>query len=278
MNQQMWASSPTRENLEPPVRPGRGCSRAGIGQPGLRRRRVPGACWKPWNWPGTAPELFAIPASLTGRRVVITAGPTQRADGPGAAMSATTVPARWAMPWRRPAPRPAHVVTLSSAGRYTCRPRSACSGVNVGSGTRTCCQASDDGPWSAGCDLFVAAAAVADYRPVSVAEHKIKKAWLQCAHHRAWCATRTLSSHDRRRDRIVPSWSALPPKPRQVEEYAQGKLQGQATGHDRLQRCLAGRISASRAMTTPWWFSGMAVARNGSTRLPKPGSPGNWFP
>jgi len=74
-----------------------------------------------------------------------------------------------------------------------------------------------------GCDIFIAAAAVADYRPTAVAEHKIKKG-----------AEEIMELHLVKNPDIVATVAARPDKPftvgfaaetRDLVEYARGKLE-----------------------------------------------------
>lgn len=170
MNQQMWASSPTRDNVEElkergvavfgPASGSQACGDVGAGRM-VEAVDLARAC----------AELFTT-GSLAGKRVVITAGPTREAIDPvryvsnhssgkmGYALAQACIEAGARVtlisgPVHLPTPDRVHRLNVNSALDML-----AASGKAV----------------DAGCDVFIATAAVADYRPVSVAEHKIKKA------------------------------------------------------------------------------------------------------
>ncbi|RZU46983.1 phosphopantothenoylcysteine decarboxylase/phosphopantothenate--cysteine ligase [Fluviicoccus keumensis] len=170
MNQQMWASSPTRDNVDElkgrgvavfgPASGSQACGDVGAGRM-VEAVDLARAC----------AELFTT-GSLAGKRVVITAGPTREAIDPvryvsnhssgkmGYALAQACIEAGARVtlisgPVHLPTPDRVHRLNVNSALDML-----AASGKAV----------------DAGCDVFIATAAVADYRPVSVAEHKIKKA------------------------------------------------------------------------------------------------------
>ena len=83
----------------------------------------------------------------------------------------TIVPGRWASPWLRPA---AGAKVTLIAGPVSLDTPNGVRRINVSSAVQMLdisMQMLDEG-----CDIFIATAAVADYRVAEVAEHKIKKA------------------------------------------------------------------------------------------------------
>jgi phosphopantothenoylcysteine decarboxylase/phosphopantothenate--cysteine ligase len=116
-----------------------------------------------------AASLF-VSGSLAGKKVVITAGPTREAIDPvryisnhssgkmGYALAQAAVEAG------------AQTVLISGPTQLAAPERAECISVITAEEMLTASlqQAS-------GCDVFIAAAAVADYRPAQIAEHKIKK-------------------------------------------------------------------------------------------------------
>ena len=168
MNQGMWRNVSTQENLrllqERNVRifgPADGSQACGdIG---------PGRMLEPVQIAIAAASLFQ-PGSLAGRRVVITAGPTREAIDPvryisnyssgkmGYALAQAAVEAGAqtiliSVPTHLPIPERATRIDVTSAQQmYDASLQQA-----------------------AACDLFIGAAAVADYRPVTIAANKLKK-------------------------------------------------------------------------------------------------------
>ncbi|HMU86242.1 MAG TPA: bifunctional phosphopantothenoylcysteine decarboxylase/phosphopantothenate--cysteine ligase CoaBC, partial [Agitococcus sp.] len=108
-----------------------------------------------------------------------------------------------------------------------------------------------------GCDLFIATAAVADYRPATVAEQKIKKQGDNIV-------IELIKNPD-----IVATIAALPNKPfvlgfaaetERVEEYARGKLKNKnldMIACNDVSRADIGFQSDDNAMTV-FWQNGMA--------------------
>lgn len=168
MNQGMWRNASTQENLrilqERNVRifgPADGSQACGdIG---------PGRMLEPVQIAIAAASLFQ-PGSLAGRRVVITAGPTREAIDPvryisnyssgkmGYALAQAAVEAGAQTilisgPTNLPIPERATRIDVTSVQQmYDASLQQA-----------------------AACDLFIGAAAVADYRPVAIAANKLKK-------------------------------------------------------------------------------------------------------
>lgn len=215
MNQQMWASPPTRENLSRlsargtavfgPASGSQACGDVGEGRM-LEAVELASHC----------AELFDS-GEMTGHRVVITAGPTQEAVDPVRYISNHSS-GKMGYALAQACAEAGAVVTLISGPVHLPTPERV-RRINVISAEdmlEASMRAVD-----AGCDLFVAAAAVADYRPISVAEHKIKK-------HGSNLTIELVRNPD-----IVKTIAARPDRPfvvgfaaetRQVEEYAQGKL------------------------------------------------------
>lgn len=168
MNQAMWAHAATTDNIETlhkrgvdilgPASGDQACGETGAG-----RMREPGELL------GDCAELLG-PRVLDGRHVLITAGPTREALDPvrylsnhssgrmgfAIAASAARAGARVTLvsgPVERPTPAGVERVDVQSAREM---------------------QAAVDARVDAA-DIFIATAAVADYRPAEVAERKIKK-------------------------------------------------------------------------------------------------------
>ena len=168
MNQGMWAKPSTQQNLEwlrrhgyeifGPARGSQACGDVGLGR-----------MEEPAELAAMAAGLFTSDI-LQGRRVVITAGPTREAIDPvrylsnhssgkmgyalaEAAMEAGAEVTLISGPVHIPAPERVKVVSVISARDMLDASLAA----------------------AAGADLFIAAAAVADYRPVQVADQKLKK-------------------------------------------------------------------------------------------------------
>lgn len=168
MNQGMWAKPSTQQNLEwlrrhgyeifGPASGSQACGDVGLGR-----------MEEPAELAAMAAGLFTSDI-LQGRRVVITAGPTREAIDPvrylsnhssgkmgyalaEAAMEAGAEVTLISGPVHIPAPERVKVVPVISARDMLDASLAA----------------------AAGADLFIAAAAVADYRPVQVADQKLKK-------------------------------------------------------------------------------------------------------
>lgn len=168
MNQGMWRNSSTQDNVEKlrsrklhifgPAEGSQACGDIG-----------PGRMLEPLQIAEAAASIFK-PGSLAGRKIVITAGPTREALDPvryisnyssgkmgyalaQAAAEAGALTTLISGPTHLPAPDRVTLVRVTSAEQML----DACMET------------------MAGCDLFIAAAAVADYRPVTLAAQKIKK-------------------------------------------------------------------------------------------------------
>lgn len=168
MNQQMWQHPATRENLD--VLVARGATVCGpasgsqaCGETG------PGRMVESEAIVAAAAALFA-PGTLAGLRVVVTAGPTREALDPVRYISnhssgkmgyAVAAAARAA----------GAGVTLISGPTRLAAPAGVTL-VGVESANDMLAAVNDALP---ACDIFIATAAVADYRPASASENKIKR-------------------------------------------------------------------------------------------------------
>lgn len=168
MNQGMWHSESTQDNLSllakrkvhifGPAAGGQACGDVGLGR-----------MLEPLQLVEAASGLFQSGA-LAGKKVVITAGPTREAIDPvryisnyssgkmgyalaQAAMEAGAQTVLISGPVNVPTPERVELIKVTSAQEML---------------DASLAQAE-------GCDLFIAAAAVADYRPARIAEQKIKK-------------------------------------------------------------------------------------------------------
>ncbi len=202
MNQQMWANPATAENIA--TLASRGITLVG---PDAGEQ----ACGDIGQGRLLEPELIAqaIAATfdsgcLAGKRVVITAGPTREAIDPvryisnhssgkmGFALARATADAGAITtlisgPVHLPTPERVHRVDVDSA--------------------LTMLEAVNNAI-AIGCDIFIGAAAVADYRPVSVAQQKIKK------------SADTLSIELVKNPDIISAVSAATPRPGLVVGFA----------------------------------------------------------
>ncbi|MFO1373624.1 MAG: bifunctional phosphopantothenoylcysteine decarboxylase/phosphopantothenate--cysteine ligase CoaBC [Agitococcus sp.] len=251
MNQQMWAASITQENLAKlaqqgvtiftPAAGSQACGDVGMG-------RMPEAV----DLAQRCADLFAV-GTLTGKKVVITAGPTQEALDPvryitnhssgkmGFCLAEACVEAGASVTLIS---GPVHLPTPDRVQRIK-----VISAMDM-------LQASQEAV-AEGCDLFIATAAVADYRPATVAEQKIKKQGDNIV-------VELVKNPD-----IVATIAALPNKPfvlgfaaetERVEEYARGKLKNKnldMIACNDVSRADIGFQSDDNAMTV-FWQNGMA--------------------
>ena len=251
MNQQMWAASITQENLAKlaqqgvtifsPASGSQACGDVGMG-------RMPEAV----DLAQRCADLFEV-GTLTGKKVVITAGPTQEALDPvryitnhssgkmGFCLAEACVEAGASVTLIS---GPVHLPTPDRVQRIK-----VISAMDM-------LQASQESV-AEGCDLFIATAAVADYRPATVAEQKIKKQGDNIV-------VELVKNPD-----IVATIAALPNKPfvlgfaaetERVEEYARGKLKNKnldMIACNDVSRADIGFQSDDNAMTV-FWQNGMA--------------------
>ena len=215
MNQQMWSDPATSANID--TLQDRGMSLVGPASGEQACGDVgPGRMEQPVNIALAAAGLFANGA-LAGRRVVITAGPTREALDPvrylsnhssgkmGYALAAAAVDA-------------GAQVTLISGPVQLATPEHA-ERVDVVSAAQmldACLERVKE------CDLFIACAAVADYRPATVAAGKIKKdaELLTLELERTTDILATVSGHAQ-----APFTVGFAAETHDLEQYARGKLE-----------------------------------------------------
>ena len=167
MNAQMWAHPAVQENVS--VLATRGVRMLGPGSGSQACGEVgAGRMWEP----GEILDALAVPASrlLAGRRVVVSAGPTfedldpvrfigNRSSGKMGFAVAAAAAAAGAQ------------VQLIAGPVHLCTPP-GCTRTDVRSALEMRAAVLAQ---AAGADVYIGAAAVADYRPAQAAEHKIKK-------------------------------------------------------------------------------------------------------
>ena len=224
MNQQMWAAKPTQRNLNTLVEDGvhvimpeagsQACGDVGLG-------RMP----EPEDLAAQVKDYFHFVQCLiaekfgllAGKRVVITAGPTREAIDPvryisnhstgkmGFAIAAACYTAG------------AKVTLL--AGPVSLDTPNGVRRINVSSAIKMLDESLHQ--LEEGCDIFIATAAVADYRVAEVAEHNIKKAGdeLNVSLIKNPDIVATIAKQEKR-----PFMVGFAAETRHVEEYAAGKL------------------------------------------------------
>lgn len=224
MNQQMWAAKATQRNLQTLVEDGvhvimpdsgeQACGDVGLGrmpEPEEIARQVAGYFHQAQR---AIAEKFGL---LAGKRVVITAGPTREAIDPvryisnhstgkmGFALAAACYAA-------------GAKVTLV-AGPVSLDTPNGVQRVNVASARQMLDVSMNS--LETGCDIFIATAAVADYRVAEVAEHKIKKAGdeLNVSLVKNPDIVATIAAQEKR-----PFMVGFAAETQNVEEYAAGKL------------------------------------------------------
>lgn len=224
MNQQMWAAKATQRNLQTLVEDGvhvimpdageQACGDVGLGrmpEPEEIAKQVAGYFHQAQR---AIAEKFGL---LAGKRVVITAGPTREAIDPvryisnhstgkmGFALAAACYAA-------------GAQVTLI-AGPVSLDTPNGVKRVNVASARQMLDISMDS--LEIGCDIFIATAAVADYRVAEVAEHKIKKAGdeLNVSLVKNPDIVATIAGQEKR-----PFMVGFAAETQNVEEYAAGKL------------------------------------------------------
>ncbi|OEC90022.1 MULTISPECIES: bifunctional phosphopantothenoylcysteine decarboxylase/phosphopantothenate--cysteine ligase CoaBC [Acinetobacter] len=224
MNQQMWAAKATQRNLQTLVEDGvhvimpdageQACGDVGLGrmpEPEDLARQVAAYFHKAQR---ALAEKFGL---LAGKRVTITAGPTREAIDPvryisnhstgkmGFALAAACYAA-------------GAKVTLV-AGPVSLDTPNGVQRINVSSAMQMLDVSMNQ--LKEGCDIFIATAAVADYRVAQVAEHKIKKAGdeLAIALVKNPDIVATIAQQEER-----PFMVGFAAETQNVEEYAAGKL------------------------------------------------------
>ena len=252
MNQQMWAAQVTQDNVAKlqahqvtvfqPASGSQACGDVGTGRM-LEAVELAQHC----------ANLFQTGA-LTGKRVVITAGPTREALDPvryisnhssgkmGFSLAEACIEAG------------AHV-TLISGPVHLATPDRV---VQLKVISALDMLAASQQAVAEGCDLFIATAAVADYRPANVAEQKIKK------------VGDAISIELVKNPDIVATIAQLPNRPfvlgfaaetERVEDYARGKLLAKKLDMiacNDVSRADIGFQSDDNAMTVFWRNNGRA--------------------
>jgi phosphopantothenoylcysteine decarboxylase/phosphopantothenate--cysteine ligase len=215
MNQQMWRDPATAANIA--TLQDRGMSLVGPASGEQACGDVgPGRMEQPVGIALAAAGLFASGA-LAGRRVMITAGPTREALDPVRYLSNHSS-GKMGYALARAAVDAGAQVTLISGPVQIATPDHV-TRVDVVSAADMleACMAR-----VADCDLFIACAAVADYRPVRVAEQKIKKdaAGITLELERNADILATVSAHPQ-----APFTVGFAAETQDVERYARDKLE-----------------------------------------------------
>ena len=215
MNQQMWRDPATAANIA--TLQDRGMSLVGPASGEQACGDIgPGRMEQPVNIALAAAGLFASGA-LAGRRVMITAGPTREALDPVRYLSNHSS-GKMGYALARAAVDAGAQVTLISGPVQLATPDHV-TRVDVVSAADMleACMAR-----VADCDLFIACAAVADYRPVRVAEQKIKKdaAGITLELERNADILATVSAHPQ-----APFTVGFAAETQDVERYARDKLE-----------------------------------------------------
>lgn len=216
MNQGMWHNQATQANLDTlikrkihifgPADGGQACGDVG-----------PGRMLEPLQLVDAAARLFNS-GSLAGKKVVITAGPTREALDPVRYLSNYSSGKMGYALAQAAAEAGAETVLISGPTQLATPARvNRIDVITAGEMHTASLHAAK------GCDLFIAAAAVADYRPAQIAAQKMKKG-----------ESDTLTLTLVKNPDIVASIAALNPKPftigfaaesENLLEYARAKLQ-----------------------------------------------------
>src|SRR5690606_21022259 len=168
MNQGMWSKASTQHNLE--VLMTRGVTVLGPAQGIQACGDVgPGRMLEPLEIVAGLEPLFAT-GLLAGKKVVITAGPTREALDPVRYISNHSSGKMGYALAEAAAEAGAHTVLVSGPTNLPCPPRVELRPVVSAREMLAACLEEADNR-----DLFIAAAAVADYRPLNTAPRKIKK-------------------------------------------------------------------------------------------------------
>ena len=231
MNQGMWRNAATQANLDilidrkihifGPADGGQACGDIG-----------PGRMLEPLQIVDMAARLFAT-GSLAGKKVVITAGPTREAIDPVRYISNHSSGKMGYALVQAAIEAGAQTVLISGPTQLAKPARARCIDVITAEEMYNASMAE-----ALDCDLFIAAAAVADYRPIEVATQKMKKG-----------DDDDITLHLIKNPDIVASVAALTPKPLTVGfaaesekliDYARTKLE-----RKNLDLVVANNIGAS---------------------------------
>ncbi len=216
MNQGMWHNQATQTNLDiliqrkihifGPADGGQACGDIG-----------PGRMLEPLQLVDAAAHLFTR-GSLAGKKVVITAGPTREALDPVRYLSNYSSGKMGYALAQAAAEAGAETILISGPTQLATPAR--VKRIDILSAEEMLAASLNE---AKGCDLFIAAAAVADYRPAQIAAQKMKKG-----------ESDTLTLSLVKNPDIVASIAALSPKPftigfaaesENLLEYARAKLQ-----------------------------------------------------
>lgn len=215
MNQAMWRDQQTQSNTDSLRSKGVTLLGPGVGEQACGDTG-PGRMLEPVDIAQQAAELFDL-GLLAGQKVVITAGPTREALDPVRYISNHSS-GKMGYALAEAALDAGAQVTLIS-GPVNLTPPERCQTVQVESAEQMLDASLNH---LEGCDIFIASAAVADYRPAAVAEHKMKKG-----------KEEIMELHLVKNPDIVATVAAQENKPftvgfaaetRDVVSYAQGKL------------------------------------------------------
>lgn len=224
MNQQMWAAKATQRNLQTLVEDGvhvimpdageQACGDVGLGrmpEPEDLARQVAAYFHKAQR---ALAEKFGL---LAGKRVTITAGPTREAIDPVRYISNHST-GKMGFALAVACYAAGAKVTLV-AGPVSLDTPNGVQRINVSSAMQMLDVSMNQ--LKEGCDIFIATAAVADYRVAQVAEHKIKKAGdeLAVALVKNPDIVATIAQQEER-----PFMVGFAAETQNVEEYAAGKL------------------------------------------------------
>ena len=224
MNQQMWAAKATQRNLQTLVEDGvhvimpdageQACGDVGLGrmpEPEDLARQVAAYFHKAQR---AIAEKFGL---LAGKRVTITAGPTREAIDPVRYISNHST-GKMGFSLAAACYAAGAKVTLV-AGPVSLDTPNGVQRINVSSAMQMLDVSMNQ--LKEGCDIFIATAAVADYRVAQVAEHKIKKAGdeLAVALVKNPDIVATIAEQQER-----PFMVGFAAETQNVEEYAAGKL------------------------------------------------------
>jgi phosphopantothenoylcysteine decarboxylase/phosphopantothenate--cysteine ligase len=259
MNRVMWESPATRDNVS--VLQDRGARIMGPAE-GLQAcgETGPGRLLEPDVLASELSGMFRNGA-LAGCRVLVTAGPTREAIDPVRYISNRSS-GRMGFAVAEAAAEAGGQVTLVS-GPVSLEAPSHVERINVETAREMYERVLEQ---AAGIDIFISVAAVADYRPASVAEQKIKK------------STDTMTLDLQRNPDILAAVAALPGGPFTVgfaaeteglESHARGKLE--AKGLDMIAGNEVGSQlgfeTEDNALQVFWKGGSVMLARTGKNRL-----------
>ncbi|QLE96306.1 bifunctional phosphopantothenoylcysteine decarboxylase/phosphopantothenate--cysteine ligase CoaBC [Neptunomonas phycophila] len=168
MNQAMWRSAQTQRNAETLSAQGIKLWGPGIGDQACGDTG-PGRMLEPLDIAARTAASFET-GSLAGLRLTITAGPTREPLDPVRYISNHSSGKMGFSLAQAAVSAGAHVTLIS--GPVNLKTPDHVTRININSAQDMLQAAESD---AAQCDIFIACAAVADYRPSAVAEHKIKK-------------------------------------------------------------------------------------------------------